>query len=263
MRNHLKRLTSPKTWTINRKTKRRFIIKPASGPHTQNTSLPLGIIIRDFLKYTSTLRETKKLLNNKQILIDGKRRKNPRLPVGLFDVLSFSDLKETFRVLLDKKGRLILKKINSQENNLKPCKIIGKKTLSKKLQLNLHDGRNVLVDKKFKGNVGDTALISLPDQKILSSEGKKLSKKGLENLKDSQKGLEKLKTSQIKEIFELKKDAFVFLTKGKRAGDSGLLQEIKENLVTYQKDGKNIETLKKYIFVLGNKKPVIDIKIEK
>lgn len=232
MKSHLKRLASPRTWPLRRKKRKAcFISRPRPGPHSQEGSLPLGLLLRDFLSFAHTMQEAKKLLNNRPVLIDGERRKDSRLPVGLFDVLSFPETKENFRLLLDRKGRLALKAVKPAESSLKPCKIIGKTALPGRIQLNLHDGRNLLVDLNFPSKVGDTLLITLPDQKI-------------------------------KELLSLKKDAFVFLTKGKRAGDAGLLQEIKGELAIYQKDSQTIETLKEYLFVLGDKKPVIDIHLE-
>ena len=50
--------------------------------------------------------------------------------------------------------------------------------------------------------------------------------------------------------------------RGKRSGDSGLLQEIKGTQAEYQKDNQKIETAKKYLFVLGSKKPIIDPKLD-
>lgn len=230
MKNHLKRVAAPKSWMIDRKANT-FISRPKPGAHQQESSLPLGVIIRDFLKFTATMGETKKMLKNKQVLVDGRRRKEHRLPVGLFDVLSFPEINKHFRFLLDKKGRADLKEISAAESNLKPCKLTGKKMVSGKIQLNFHDGRNILADKELKGKIGDTIIIGLPDQKI-------------------------------KEVLELKKEAFVFLVKGKHSGDYGILQEIKEEQATYQRDNQMIKTLKEYIFVLGDKKPAINIKLE-
>lgn len=229
MRNHLKRLASPRNWMIDRK-ENKFTTRPKPGPHPIDSSLPLGIVLRDLLKYACTMSEVKKLLNGNPVLIDEKRKKDHRLPVGLFDIISFPDIKKKYRILLDKKGRIALKEIDSKEN-IKPCKIIKKTILSKnKLQLNLSDGKNITTDKKC--NTGDTVIITLPDQKI-------------------------------KEILQLKKDAFVLLMKGKHAGDFGLLREIKNNQAVYQKNEQRIKTLKEYLFVLGDKKPVIDITLEK
>ncbi|MBR9682970.1 30S ribosomal protein S4e [Candidatus Woesearchaeota archaeon] len=230
MKNHLKKINAPRTWMINRK-KNTFITRPQSGAYPLDDSLPLGVIIRDVLEYTRSTSETKKLLNNKQVLVDGKRKKDHHLPVGLFDLISFPDIKKKYRVLLDTKGRLTVKEIGFKEADIKPCKIINKTVLSKnKIQLNLFDGKNIVTDKKCK--VGDTVVISLPDQKIT-------------------------------EVLELKKDALILLTKGKHVGDVGPFQEIKNNQAIYQKDKKNVKTSKKYLFVLGDKKLVIDINTTK
>lgn len=227
---HLKRLASPRTWMIDRKGNK-FTTKPKPGPHPIESSLPLGIVLRDLIKCARAMSEVKKLLNNNQILVDGKRRKDHRLPVGLFDIITFPSIKKKYRLLLDRKGRLALKEIDPKESDLKPCKVVKKTILPKnKLQLNLSDGRSIITDQKC--DTGDTVIITLPDQKI-------------------------------KETLNLKKDAFVFLTKGKHAGDFGILQEIKNNQAIYQKDGQKVETLKKYLFVLGDKKPVIDITLTK
>lgn len=227
---HLKRLASPKTWMICRKGNK-FISRPKPGSQLIEFSLPLGVLLRDFLKCAHTMREAKKLLNNNPVLVDGKRRKDHRLPVGLFDILSFPSLQKKYRILLDRKGRLALKEMDPKESDLKPCKVVKKTVLPQnKIQLNLLDGKNILADKKC--NTGDTVVITLPDQKIT-------------------------------ETLELKKDAFVFLIKGKHAGDSGILQEIKNEQAVYQKGKQNIKTLKDYLFVLGDKKPVIDIELTK
>ena len=227
MKRHLKRIASPKTWMIDRK-ENTYITKCSPGAHPLNISLPLVVVIRDLLKICQTTKEVKKLLNNKEVLVDGKKKKDHRLAVGLFDIISFKETKEHYRVLLNKKGKLTIQKIDAKESTVKPCKIIGKTMLSKNIQLNLHDGKNILAKKDFKCKVGDTVLVTLGDYKI-------------------------------KELIELKKDSYVYITKGKQAGDSGVLTEIKESRATYQKEKNQIKTLKKYLFVLGEKKSVITL----
>ena len=56
MKKHLKRLRSPRAWTIPRKTDT-WATKPAPGPHPMERSLPLGAILRDILGYAGTARE--------------------------------------------------------------------------------------------------------------------------------------------------------------------------------------------------------------
>src|SRR3989344_9492405 len=115
--------------------------------------------------------------------------------VGLFDVLSVPKLKKQYRMLLDKKGRLTLREINTKEAALKLVKVVGKNALKGgKIQFNLHDGRNIVSDAKAK--VGDTFLVALPK-------------------------------AIVTKIFPAKKGAKVFLIKGKHAGDLGILKEIK------------------------------------
>jgi len=220
MKNHLKRIATPRTWVIDRKAQT-FITRPNPGAHSLYFGTSLGVILRDQLGLVSTMSEVKKALNRKNILVDGKRRKDHRHAVGLFDVISVSETKKSYRVLLDNKGRLAIQEIDEKEASLKPCKIVGKKILAKgKLQYNLHDGKNIISDQK--ANVGDTFILSLP----------------------------KL---EIKEVLPLKEGNFVFLTKGKHGGNSGILKEIRGTEATYTSQKKDIETTKAYLFVLGEK----------
>lgn len=226
MKNHLKRIASPRTWTIDRKNNK-FITRPKPGAHNFENGLSLGVIMRDFIKISHTMSEVKKILNNNQILVDGKRRKDHRFLVGLFDVLTFTELKKSYRLLFDKKGRIIINEIKAGENSIKPCKIVGKRMLPKgKVQYNLYDGKNVISEVKAK--VGDSLLISLP--KI-----------------------------EVKEVLPLEKGSLVFLTRGKHSGDVGKFKEIKEEEAIYLKDKEEIETAKEYLFVVGKDKLSIEI----
>ena len=225
MKNHLKRIASPRTWTIDRKSNK-FITRPKPGAHPFDNGLALGVVIRDHLKLSSTMSEVKKTLNNNEILVDGKRRKDHRYLIGLFDVLKIAG--KSYRVLFDKKGRIVVKEISEKESNLKPCKILGKTILAKgKVQFNLHDGKNIVADVKAK--VGDTLLLKIPQQEVI-------------------------------ETLPLKKGVTVFLTKGKHSGDVGVFKEIKKEEAIYSKDNKEIETAKEYLFVIGKEKALLEIK---
>ncbi|MBU0470448.1 MAG: 30S ribosomal protein S4e [Nanoarchaeota archaeon] len=227
MKNHLKRIASPRTWVINRMSNT-FITRPKPGAHSLEMGLPLGVVLRDQLKLTTTMGETKKLLNNKEVLVDGKRRKDHRYIVGLFDVLSIPALKDNYRVLVNKKGRLVLKKLDSEESNTKLSKVVGKVVLKGgKTQFNLHDGKNIISTEKAK--IGDTFVLSLPKM-------------------------------EVKKILFLKEGVTVFLTKGKHAGHSGILKEIKGREATYSEEGQEVDTAKDYLFVVGKDKA--EIKIE-
>ena len=60
----------------------------------------------------------KYILNNKTVLVDGKKRKDYRYPVGLFDVITFEDTKESYRVVLDEKGKIAVVKAKEGTSKL-------------------------------------------------------------------------------------------------------------------------------------------------
>ncbi|MBT6774550.1 30S ribosomal protein S4e [Candidatus Woesearchaeota archaeon] len=225
MKNHLKRIASPRTWAIDRKNNK-FITRPRPGAHSFENGLALGVIIRDHLKLASTMSEVKKTLNNNEVLVDGKRRKDHRYLIGLFDVLKIA--KKSYRIIFDRKGRIIVTEISEKESQIKPCKILGKTVLGKnKIQFNLHDGKNIIV--KTDAKVGDTLLLKVPQLEII-------------------------------ETLPLKKGVTVFLTKGKHSGDVGLFKEIKKGEAIYSKGKEEIETAKEYLFVIGKEKALLEIK---
>lgn len=228
MKNHLKRIASPPTWALNRK-RHVFIVKPNPGAHALRAGLSLGVLLRDLLGVASTLAEAKKILNLREILVDGIRRKDFRFVVGLFDVVTMKDTDRTYRMVLDQKGRIAVQQISGVERTLKPCKITGKIVLPKgKIQFNLHDGKNFIATKQAK--VGDTLMVSLPQL-------------------------------EIKEILPLKPGMTVFLTKGMHSGKVGVLKEIKGTEATYLLGQKEVGTTKSYLFVVGEKKPIVTVSV--
>jgi small subunit ribosomal protein S4e len=224
---HLKRLTIPKTWPVSRKEKK-FAVTPSPGPHPKYECIPLRIILRDILGYAENIRETRMILSQGKVLVDKRPMKDSRFPVGLMDVVEIPDTRHTFRMVVTGKG-LNLDKISEEEASWKICKITGKTTLKKGIhQLNLHDGRNMLL-KKDAYKPGDSLKISLPEQKILKH-------------------------------FKLEKGAHGFVTAGRNMGAWGRIKEIEEkehmtekSTVTLDTGKKEIKTLKKYIFVSENK----------
>ncbi len=162
---HMKRYLVPKFWPVEKKSNT-FVIRPNPGPHSRDNCIPLRVVLRDVLKFAENAKEVRDILNHGKIMIDKKIRKDPKFPVGLMDVIEATDSKHYFRVTVGKKG-LSIKEINENESNKKLCKIKGKTTIRGGIcQINLHDGKNILV-KKDVYNVGDSVLISLPDQKIV------------------------------------------------------------------------------------------------
>jgi len=220
MKRHLKSIAAPKTWFINRK-KNVFVIRPNPGAHSLDLGLPLGVIIRDQLKLVLTTSEVKKMLRINEVLVDGRRRMDIHFIVGLFDTISIPSLGQYYRVQLDRKGRLVLVEITAAESKTKLCKVVGKTVLPKgKIQLNLHDGKNIITE--IKAGIGDTLLMELPKLKV-------------------------------QKVLYLKPGAAVFLTQGKHIGNPGVLTEIKGREAKYAVDEQEIETIRDYLFVVGEK----------
>lgn len=237
-RKHLKRLAAPGHWQIQRKV-RPFTIRSHPGPHALHESVPLGIIIRDMLHLTSTYNETRRIIAQGQVKVDGRIRKVYKYPVGLMDVIEVPETKTYLRVVPDSRHFLQLHKITKKETSLKPCKITGKSTTKKGyIQLHLHDGRTILLKitnpkakPKEKYKTGDTLLIKIPDQTIQTH-------------------------------IPLKKDVTAIITGGDHTGFVGKLMKIDtENRLGTLKGGnkKTILTAIRYVFPLGEEKSLISI----
>ena len=230
MKNHLKRIASPRTWILDKKYSK-YTVKPNPGAHALDSGLPLGVILRDILKIADSMTEVKKILNSKEVLVDGRRRKDHRFQVGLFDVLSIPDLKQNYRIVLDVKGRLSVLEIESKESSIKICKINGKTVLSKgKIQFNLSDGKNIISDMQAK--LGDSLVVSLPEFKV-------------------------------KEVLPLKAGAVECIVKGKKSGRLGTIKELKKKEVVFGSKNKaaETETTKNCLFVLGFNEPKIKVEL--
>jgi small subunit ribosomal protein S4e len=232
MSKHLKRLNAPRTLQIHRKEET-WTIKSSPGPHSLEKSIPLGLVIRNYLNLADTLKETKRIISNGEILVDGIIRKNHKFPCGIMDVISIPKLKKDYRVLFNRRGKLILIPISSKESNWKLCRIENKTIVKgKKIQLNLHDGTNKLV-KKDEYKTGDVLKILFNEQKI-------------------------------DDIFKFEKGTVSMIIGGSHIGEVANIEDIeiiassKPNL-TKMKGKNDFTTLQKYVFPIGKAKPAIEL----
>ena len=228
-KSHLKRLATPKTWDIKIKGIT-FIARPNPGAHPMQLSLPISVVLKNMLKAAKTTKESKKLLYSKDVLVDGRRVKDHRFPVGLFDVVELKPTSQNYRIVLDKRGMLAAIEIDSKEAKSKISRITGKTLLKGgKVQLNLSDSRNIITDKdSYK--VGENIMFEVPSQKI---------------------------TGQ----FKLEKGSAILLIAGKHISDIGVVEKAGKYVVIYKdEDGKTHTTSRKYAFVVGKEKPAIKIR---
>jgi small subunit ribosomal protein S4e len=163
--NHLKRLAMPRSWPLPRKTSV-WVSKPKPGAHSLERGMPLNMVMRDVLGVATSNREVRHILNQGLVSIDGRVCKETRRSVGLMDVLTLGE--DNYRCVLDHKGRLRYRPIPASDASWKVCRIEGKTTIKGgKTQLNLHDGRTVIVDDASAYSTNDALKLALPSQDIL------------------------------------------------------------------------------------------------
>ncbi|HLC57102.1 MAG TPA: 30S ribosomal protein S4e [Candidatus Nanoarchaeia archaeon] len=224
MPQHLSRARTPNNWPIKRKATK-WITRINPGAHPIASAINLNLLLKAFLKYATTSREVRSILNQKIILIDKKPRTNPKFSIGVMDLIEVTKTKEAYRLILDERGNFKLIPVKQESSSLKPCKIINKQVLhGNKTQLNLYDGRNILSeDKSLK--VNDTIILDVT-------------------------------TNKIQGHLKFAKNSTIYLTAGKNAGTTGILKDIyaeKSMLkprILLDTGKEKIETLKAYAFVI-------------
>ena len=226
MSKHLKRITTPRSWSIGRKA-HFWATKPRPGPHSLERSVPLAIVLRDYLHVCDTAREARRILGSGEVLLDQRVVRDPKRGVGLMDVVSLPTVKANFRCLLDHHGRLHFSEIKAVAAKWKLLRVEGKTTLrGGKTQLNLHDGSNLLSDEAVA--TGDVLQLAVPGLKV-------------------------------KKILKFGKGAPALVTGGAHVGTIAPLEEAVEtrsprpNVVHFAE----FETLKQYAFVVGAKKALV------
>lgn len=236
---HLKRLAAPAFWPILRK-EYKWVVRPSPGPHPIGRCIPLLILVRDVLKLAENAREAKRIIFDGEVLIDGRVRRNYKFPVGPMDIVAIPKANTYIRVVPYPTRYLWYISIPIEESQLKLVRIENK-TLVKggNIQLNLHDGRNVVVSREeaAKYKTLDTLLIELPTQRILQHIPLALNK-------------------------------YAMVIDGRNVGRFGKIVAIEERLgikrrrllVTLEDpSGYRFQTILDYIMVVGDDKPVIKL----
>lgn len=161
MAGHLSRESASKKWPIERKGTT-YVVRPKFG---LNEGVPVLILLREMLNLAQNRREAKRIIHQKQIIMNEKIVKDEKNNMLLFDTLSIVPLKKNYRLELSENGKFFLNEIKESEASKKIAKVINKKILKgKKTQLNLEDGRNFLSEVKCSMN--DSVLINLKEGKI-------------------------------------------------------------------------------------------------
>jgi small subunit ribosomal protein S4e len=213
---HLKRQKAPKNWPITRKGTT-FVVRPLSNP---DKGVPILVVLRDMLKKATDRSEVRKIIHDKNVLMNTKAVKDEKKSVSLFDKITIVPSNEHYEMTLSRLGKFSVEEIKESEANQKIAKVVNKKMLKgKKVQLNLSDGRNYITDSKCQ--IGDSAIIDFKENKI-------------------------------KRFLPLQEKKKVIVFAGKHFGEKGIIDKVnsEKNTVELSTDDGKINVLIKQIMVI-------------
>ncbi|MDD4127563.1 MAG: 30S ribosomal protein S4e [Methanomicrobium sp.] len=235
MSNHLKRLTSPSGWRIAKK-ENTFVAKTAPGPHNSH-AMPMAVWLRDHMGLALNMKEVKKILKDRSVLVNGVVCTDPKLGVGVFDIIAIPKIGKFFRILRNKKGDYVSVSISEEDAATRLCKIANK-TIVKggKIQLNFRYGANIVTDaQEYKPK--DSIVLKIA-------------------------GDDRLK---VVDHFAYKEGNCAMIIGGSHSGKVGKISKIVvipgsiANRV-YLKDitsGEDFDTIEEYIFMVGASEPAV------
>ena len=141
----MKRMWAPKHWCLD-KLRGVYATRPSTGPHKLRECIPMTVLLRNRLSYALNGQEAIKICKDKSgnCKVDGKIRRDHRVPLGCMDVVSLPKTGENFRILYDIKGRFQPVRIDAKEAAFKLCKIKRKVLGKNKIPyIVTHDGRTI------------------------------------------------------------------------------------------------------------------------
>ncbi|WP_410766898.1 30S ribosomal protein S4e [Haloferax sp. DFSO60] len=167
MTRHQKRLSVPKSWPVERK-EGTFTVKAGAGPHGE-AGVPLLIVLRDVLGYVDSKKEAQYALNQQSVLVNGDVVSDVRRPIGMFDILAFTEREDYYRVFPDEGGRLALTPVDADSASSRLGKIVRKNQVKGgKFQLTLHDGSTLVIDDASEYNNKDSIVIDNETKDIVA-----------------------------------------------------------------------------------------------
>ena len=224
MSNHQKRLSVPNSWPVERKTET-YTVKAGAGPHGED-GVPLLVLLRDVLGYVDSKKEARYALNQDSILVNGDAISDERRPIGMFDIIAFTEREEYYRVFPDEGGRLALTPIDGDAAGSRLGKISRKEQVTGgDFQLTLHDGTNIRVEDAGEYATDDSLVIDNDDKSIVAH-------------------------------FTYEEGALVTAVDGQHAGDIGEIDEIVvtqgsgSNTVYANNESGGFETVEEYVVVI-------------
>lgn len=230
---HLKRLTAPVSWHIAKKEEK-FVTKTSPGPHS-GAAMPVAVWLRDKMGLAGNMKEVKRILNQRQVILNGKPVTDPKLGLGIFDIISIPKIGKHYRVLTDKKGRMVTIEIDAEAAKTRLCKIRNKSIVrGGKVQLNLLYGANLLADNTYHPK--DSIVVTLEGENRFA----------------------------IVDHFPFAIGNMAMVIGGKHSGKVGRINEIRvaagsipNRVILQDKDGETFETVEQYVFMIGRETPAV------
>ena len=221
---HQKRLSAPVSWPIERKTST-FTVGSGAGPHGEE-GVPMVIVLRDILGYVDNEREAKYAVRSGYVTVNGNTVNDHQLPLGLFDILVFTEREEYYRIFPSQGGRLSLIPIDAEAAETKLSKVADKQQVpGGQTQLALHDGTTVIADDADAYGTGDSIILDLESYEIVHH-------------------------------LPYEEGAMVTVVAGKHAGEIGTIDRIdvhagsSPNTIVIDTEDGTIETLEAYVVVI-------------
>lgn len=162
----------------------KYIARAAS--HSRQ-GIPVVVAVRDMLNLAKTTSELKFMVANKLLKLNGREVRDYKEGIRLMNIL---EADKKYKLIVMQTGRFAFEETKDET---RIGKIIGKKILSKnRVQLNLHDGTNII--SKEKAKIGDSVRIDF--------------------------------SNKIKDVLPLEKGKNVFVISGRSAGNKGKIKEV-------------------------------------
>ncbi len=178
-----------------------------------NNSVPAVIAIRDMLKLAKNAKEVKEMIKQKALKINWRPIKDYRESIRIFNIF---EADKSYKLIILKTGKFSLEEIKNADNRL--CKVIGKSLInSNKIQLNFHDGTNIITDKK-EIRVGDSIYLD--------------------------------KNSKVKSHFKFEKGREVFIILGRHKGQTGTIESIEDKTLIKLKAGDLVALQKDAVLII-------------
>jgi small subunit ribosomal protein S4e len=195
------------------------------------------------LGIAQTRKESKMILSEGKVLVDGKIRRKDDFPVGLMDVISMPEANKYYRIMPSHKG-LVLNPISKREANFKLVRVEDKMTVKDGVQIALHDGSNMFVKVADPKNPEEVTYDTFDILKVTYPE------------------------KQVASTLKTKVGNLAVITGGKNIGKQGRIVEIEKTeakkrrqalVVIEDAKGARYQTILDFVFSIGEAEPLIGL----